>query len=281
MAYKFPDFLVIGAARCGSTWIHEALKEHSAVCVPNRKKELHFFNRESNFKLGTEYYAAFFNEKSDNQICGEVTPTYLCDEKSAARIANILPDAKLIVCLRNPTDRAFSAYQGHVMAGRISENTSIFRADEILVFDNQSSLLEHGQYAKHLERFFRLFPRENIHITFYEDFRKNPRVFIGEIYSFIGVKRDFIPSIINKKVNEGRYSSMLRIINVLANYAPLILRGRINNIVIFLRKRFAPVHKAIPPKIKTELDEYYKTHNTILMDLLNKPLPENWPIDKS
>ena len=101
MAYKFPDFLVIGAARCGSTWIHEALKEHSAVCVPNRKKELHFFNRESNFKLGTEYYAAFFNEKSDNRAW-RGDSNILCDEKSAARIANILPDAKLIVCLRNP-----------------------------------------------------------------------------------------------------------------------------------------------------------------------------------
>lgn len=276
MTTILPDFLVIGAARCGSTWIHEALKEHPAIAMPLDRKEIHFFNRDSHYAQGLGWYAPFFTHKTDDQICGEVTPSYLSDEKAAARIAQHVPKAKLVVSLRNPAERAFSSYTGYVMAGKLSPSDTIFEADKKLDFDNQSSLLAHGHYAEHLARYFSLFPRENILVLFYEDLAKDPQNFISRIYTFLEVDATYQPAVLNKRVNEGRFSSFLRFFNVVASWLPESVQKYIQKTVIMLRKKLAPRHKEIPSDLKTQLDDYYRGYNRKLAELLGVELPENW-----
>jgi len=110
-----PTFLFIGAEKAGTTWFYARLKEHPDIFVPETK-ELHFFNKyNSNLekmdrfeKLGLNYYQRFFQRYAGEKAIGEVCPMYLCDPCAPVRIRQTLPQVKLIACLRNPADRAYS-----------------------------------------------------------------------------------------------------------------------------------------------------------------------------
>ena len=238
------DFLVIGAARCGSTWIHEALKSHPEVMMPTHKKELHFFNVEENFNKGFDWYLSNFNDVAGMHVVGEVTPSYLSDIKSTSRIWEHLPQVKLIASLRNPTERAFSSYKGHVMSGRLSREDTIFEAENKLSFSNQSSILKHGHYADHLKRFYSYFPKENILVLFYDDLRAEPLNFIQKIYDFIGVEDSHVPPSLNDVINEGRYSSLLRSVNVVSSLLPDRIEDKV-------RRLAQPAGNSLPNKLES------------------------------
>ncbi|MBA3731354.1 MAG: sulfotransferase domain-containing protein, partial [Gammaproteobacteria bacterium] len=104
-----PNFLIIGASRCGTTWMANNIKSHPDVFMPP-KKELHFFD--ASFDKGWDYYASFFPDKkcARYRAIGEATPAYLYMPQVARLIKSRLPDVKMIVSLRNPIDRAYSQY---------------------------------------------------------------------------------------------------------------------------------------------------------------------------
>jgi hypothetical protein len=114
----------------------------------------------------------------------------------ASLIHKHLPNVKLIACLRNPAERAYSDYRYNIQEGgrfRIYENFE----DTI---KNDEDFRERGYYYKQLKPYFDLFPRENILVVFFEDLKKNPKEFIQKIYKFLGLKdQDFVPSLINRK----------------------------------------------------------------------------------
>lgn len=271
-----PDFLVIGAARSGSTWIHECLKEHPLIGVPRERKELHFFNKDENFSKGLCWYRAFFDDLHGFELKGEVTPTYLCDEKSAARIKDVVPEVRLVASLRNPTERAFSAYMGHIMNGNLSRSDNIFEADSILKFDNQSGLLAHGHYSIHLKRFLYHFDRARILVVFFDELQANPRRFIDRIVSFLGVETGFELSVLNRRVNEGRFSPMLRAANLLSKKLPEPVAAVVQKRVIRLRKRYAPLQRKMTARERIGLDRYYKPYNDELRRQLGQQLPPGW-----
>jgi len=205
-----PEFLFIGAARCASTWVHECLKEHPGVCVPRRPKELHFFNQDENFSRGLDWYRRFWEHRTPAQVCGEVTPAYLCHEPSAARIHDLLPDVKLIVSLRNPIERTYSAYKGHVLAGRIEPGTNVLDADRQLCFDNQSGMVSHGFYHRHLMRYLDLFERRRVLILLYDELISDSAAFIARILRFIDVDDAFVPDNLTRRVHANLESGTAR-----------------------------------------------------------------------
>ena len=102
-----PNFLVIGSARCGTSWLDENLRQHPEVYLPRDDKEVHFFDNK--YHMGIEWYERFF-EGSEAQAIGEVTPSYLYYGHVAGRIKEHVPDVKMIALLRNPAERAYSHY---------------------------------------------------------------------------------------------------------------------------------------------------------------------------
>src|SRR3989338_8844309 len=102
------DFIGVGAMRCGTTWIWQCLIEHPRICsIP--KKEVNFFREESYEDRLDEYLAKFSHCPTDS-LKGEFTPSYINRLDCAERIKRFFPDVKIIICLRNPIDRAYDQY---------------------------------------------------------------------------------------------------------------------------------------------------------------------------
>lgn len=191
------DFIGIGAQRAGTSWIYSALYEHPQVCIP--VKEIHFFSRDRNWRKGYQWYESIFSRCPSSQKKGEFSTSYLSDAKTPERIYKKYPDVKLIVSLRNPVERAFSNYKNDIMAGVVRPHVSFSEA-----LKNHPEYIENGLYAKHLKRYLQYFDRKQILILNFDDLKNHPLEFIKSIYRFIGVNDDFVPLVLNKKVNPGR-----------------------------------------------------------------------------
>ncbi|HEY4497926.1 MAG TPA: sulfotransferase, partial [Candidatus Paceibacterota bacterium] len=206
------DFIGIGAAKSGTTWIARMLEEHPNVCMSEPKEvayfnELHrqgkqYFYRDKeksmynpDFHKPLSWYARHFAHCKHGQKKGEFSPVYFYDEKAAAEIKKHFPDAKLIVCLRNPIDRAYSDYW------MIRETFKLEKSSFEEALQNDPLHIEKGLYFKQLSRYLKLFPREQIHIIFYDDIKEKPENTIRALYAFLGVNSSFIPRGVLRRSN--------------------------------------------------------------------------------
>ncbi len=190
-----PDYIGIGAMKAASGWIFRCIELHPEVS-DNTPKEFYFFNKPYNYEKGIEYYYSIFSQHPPNKIKGEFTPSYMLLPQVASLIHKHLPNVKLIACLRNPADRAYSDYRYNIQEGG---RFRIYESFEDTIKKDQD-FVERGYYYKQLKSYFDLFPRENILVVFYEDLKKNPVEFIHGIYKFLGLKDlSFIPSLVNRK----------------------------------------------------------------------------------
>ncbi len=190
-----PDYIGIGAMKAASGWIFKSIELHPEVS-DNTQKEFNFFNKAYNYEKGIEYYYSIFSQHPPNKIKGEFTPSYMLSPQVASLIYKDLPNVKLIACLRNPADRAYSDYRYNIQEGG---RFRIYASFEDTIKKDRD-FVERGFYYKQLKPYFDLFPRENILVVFFENLKKNPKAFIQEIYKFLGLKDlDFIPSLVNRK----------------------------------------------------------------------------------
>lgn len=192
-----PDFLMIGGPQSGSTWLHVNLKEHPQICMPQPKKELHYFD--NHFALGYDWYKNFYLEKRD-QITGEICPSYgiLSDEKIQI-IKAINPDVKLIYIVRNPVDMEIS------LLNRIAnQKKNAYKLnDPAEVRKMLFTQYRKGDYAKGLKmvdhdkilpHWLKYFDKQSFHICFYEDIKKAPVLLLNHIFKFL----DLNPSLCTK-----------------------------------------------------------------------------------
>ncbi len=185
-----PNVLVIGAQKAATSWIYQCLKEHPDVFVPF-VKEQHFFDQ--NYHEGLEWYERYFKGYGSEKAICDVSPSYLSSGIAPERIKNALGDIKLIVCLRNPIDRAFSQYKMH-----LRKKTADKPFEELWRRDEKSEYVQFGRYYTHLEQYLEFFPKENILVLIYEDIQNDPISFIQRIYRFIGVDENFKPKSADK-----------------------------------------------------------------------------------
>src|SRR5215212_6336788 len=115
-----PDFVLIGTQKGGISFFYRLLSNHPLV-RPAATKELHFFDRNKVFDRGEDWYRRCFPESArvggQRTVTGESSPSYLFSAQVPARMAEVIPDAKLVALLRNPIDRAYSHYQMQVRRG--------------------------------------------------------------------------------------------------------------------------------------------------------------------
>ncbi len=189
------DFIGIGVMKAASSWIFKCLMEHPEICGSS-KKELHFFDRPDNYKKEIDYYKSFFNNCSHNKVKGEYTPSYIFFKEVPKLIYKHFPEVKLILCLRNPIERAYSHYL-HALSK--SEKWSFKTFEEAL--GQRPEFLERGFYYQQLKKYFNLFPKENILVLIYEDIAKDPLRFVQNIYNFLEVNPNFVPQVAFQKSN--------------------------------------------------------------------------------
>ena len=300
MRNNLPNFLIVGAAKCGTSSLHNYLNQHPDVFMPSynvqgmKVKEPRFLikdlvkDRLHNGVWDLESYQALFNNVVNEKAIGESTVLYLYYYNEA--IKNIKKylgdDVKIIIMLRNPADRAFSAYT-HVARG-IKEPLSFEKALEIedsrLVNDETLTSMimykDMGLYHDMVSAYIQNF--KNVHVIMYEDFQQNPKEVVKHTLAFLGVLR-CVELDTQSKHNVGGKSwrfSFLKQFFMKDNFIKKGLR------VIFpktLRKKFRVFFEyllkekvtPINPETKKELVSFFRNDIEKLEKLLNIDL-KNW-----
>ena len=154
-------------------------------------KELEYFDRY--YHRGLDWYLGYFQGATDiHRVIGEVCHNYLFSAKACERIHRDFPQLKLLVCLREPVERAFSSYLYMIKQGRIS--CSFAEAVDAL-----DELIDHGCYARHLQPYVENFGKAHIHVALFDDLQSDPAAFANKMFSFLGVDELEIPEALRGK----------------------------------------------------------------------------------
>ncbi len=206
-----PDFIIAGAQRCGTTSLFRALMSHPQVARPVLHKGVNYFD--INYIQGWDWYLGHFPVASlaawRTRATGptrifEASGYYLYHPFAIARLARDLPEVKVVVMLRDPVERAYSAYQHELMRGYEWESfeTALDLEPERLVGEvermrrdpgyesfshRHHSYLHRGHYAEQLENVFANIPRERVHVLLSEDFFADPTSVFSALADFLGL----------------------------------------------------------------------------------------------
>ena len=189
---------IVGAPKAGTTSLHHYLNEHPDVLMSEEKEPDYFSNKElsdQGLYYGTsqidneEKYHNLFKNKKNEQILGEASVSYLFYPEVPQRIKNYNPEAKIIIMLRNPVDRAFSHYLMDYRLGLTSESfDDIFKKKSELKFQQYFVL---GNYSSQIINYFNVFGKENIHIILYSDFKKNTPLELEKVFDFLSLNTNY------------------------------------------------------------------------------------------
>lgn len=212
-----PDFLVIGAQKAGTSWLWQMLEQHPDADLPARK-EIHFFGGVENYRKGKEWYYNHFKEINPSKITGEASTSYFYDhipywynpsrslehDRSLPTIPelimNELPDAKIILILRDPVRRAVSAYKHLTRHAMVSPRLGL---KQTALNHPKTRILEYGLYAKYLTAWKALVAPDRMRIfVFEEDVRKSPENTVREIYEFLALDSGFKPQGLSEIVHK-------------------------------------------------------------------------------
>jgi sulfotransferase family protein len=272
MSPRLPDFVIIGAQKAGTTWLAQRLAEQPGIFLP--RPEVHFFDRPDHYAKGAEWYASHFPADSNHALHGEKTPDYFWTRRPSGRGPNdipermhrLLPEARMVVVLRDPVKRAISALNHEVRARRMSPFVDPDRVigQELNEGRVGVGLINRGHYLDHLRRFLAVYPREQIHVVFFEDdIVRAPQDTLNQVTSFLGLKN---AAPIQAKLwpeNKGMNS---RAGLVLHYYLP-----RLSSAISAI-DRLLPESPPISPTAEclARMYDYFRPHNQALFDFLGR-----------
>lgn len=302
-----PDFLVIGAMKSGTTALHSLLDQHPNVLM-GKPKEPFFFDRDDpythpNFFVQApdawrsfdwftqkdellKQYGGVFQGGSKDILRGEASTTYLASVLAPSRIADVIPEAKLVVILRNPTDRAYSTYWHLVRTGRTS--TSFKKAIQY----HPLEILERGAYFRQISRYKRLFRTEQFVFLIFEAFVEDWQRETSRLWSFLGIQAPvgderlpmrnpaLVPrwlrlqwglNFVSKLVSENVVSPNLR---GLSNERPQPMLSVLRR-VRQMNLKVGP-YPPMDRELRRHLDTYYERENTGLSTLIGRSLDAYW-----
>ena len=199
---RLPTFLIIGATKAGTTSLHHYLSQHPDIFMLPQK-ETNFFAQDSALCLmdrtvrSEEEYKELFKDAGGAKAIGETSPAYLAVPDSPKLIKKMIPDAKMIVILRDPIERAYSHYLMRRRQGKELRETF----EECLAVDDldpMRSYKSRGFYGEQLERYRKEFPADRLKIFLYEDFVGDPLRVVREICTFLEVNAAFTPDMKEK-----------------------------------------------------------------------------------
>lgn len=199
---KKVDFFIIGAQKCGTTSLFHYIKDHPVVCVSD-PKEVVYFSRDDTYKKGIEYFEEFFQKCNGDEILGTADVRLLTSNKAPERLYEYNAEAKLIVCLRDPVERAFSAY---LMALRNGWETPDISFEEAMNREKAKAqeeeeksskeafhvrYIKNGMYYKHIKNWLKYFNADQIIFVTADELKTNTNQVLTQVCQFIGVNSDF------------------------------------------------------------------------------------------
>lgn len=192
---NLPDFIIIGAQKAGTSALRHNLNKHPEIYMATVEQgnanEPNFFSRGKNWEKGLSWYTSLFYQT--DKIQGEKTPDIFFIWKAMERMAQTIPNAKIITLLRNPITRAYSAWNHNNQIIEISQNWGwrIVDFETAIVLAEQKvepfvRLLHKGYYIQHINRLVEYFPREQLFFGITERFKQHPNEQINNVLDFLG-----------------------------------------------------------------------------------------------
>ncbi len=182
-----PSFLGIGAQKAGTTWLHRNLLLHPEIGFGQRK-EIHFLDFEDNFDRGVDWYLAQF-AGTEGRICGDITPDYMIVDRSRVEWIHALnPEMRLVLLLRDPVDRAWSAARYYL--GNRGIDAALQKPEEIQELVTRSFMLWRGSYTEAIDRWERVFSGEQLLVGFFEEVVDGPEELLRRVLRHIGADPD-------------------------------------------------------------------------------------------
>lgn len=221
-----PDFWIVGAPKCGTSAMHEYLRQHPQIFIP-RRMEMHFFGSDLVFprggKIGSlEEYLGYFAGASDGQRVGEKSVWYLYSDRAAREIREFCSAAQIIVMLRNPADMLYSLHSQFLYTGNedIEDFQAALDAEEDrkrgqrlprTMINPAGLLYRHTiRFAEQLQRYFDAFGRENVHAILFDDLKNDAARTYRDTLRFLGVNEEFQPDLVIVNPNKRVYSVAVR-----------------------------------------------------------------------
>lgn len=271
-----PNFLYIGTSKAGSTWLFNALALHPHAYLASFKG-LYYFDH--HFDNGRDWYLGQFAGADGYAAVGEISHSYLSSPEAPSRIAGLNPRIRMLACLREPVDRAFSDYLD-LLKNRQFEGSF----EEAL--DRFPRLCDRGRYATHLERYLRYFPREQLHVSLFDDLKADAQAYADDVFEFLGIyPLQLPPSHLRSRMPAGqaRNVTMARAAKSASHLAKRAglnsLRSRVKRSVVVrsaLYRPYAEERPTMATQTRSELRRGFADEVVALDQMLHMGVCERW-----
>lgn len=293
-----PNFLIIGAAKSGTSSLYMYLEQHPEIFM-SPIKEPHFFSFDSVSSITSgpgdtiiqaitnlDDYKHLFDNVTTEKAIGEASTSYLYRPEAAKRIYDMIPDINLIAILRHPAERAFSAYMHVVRDQReVAKNFEQALAMETIRKQANWDPIWHftnvGFYYDQLTRYYKLFPKDQIKIFLYDELANNPTSLLHNIFEFLDVDANFnIDTSIKINVSGEQRNEFINFLSkalfnkpnpirwISRQVIPKFWRYKVTN---WIRNRNL-IKQQIPYQQRKELIKLYRKDILQLEGLINKDL---------
>jgi len=289
-----PNFLIIGAAKAGTSSLHQYLSQHPQVFMSSPKEprffapELYTEHLKDPYRSGAkehrsvpmslEEYSALFDPVTDEIAVGEASTEYLYMPNTPERIRQLIPEVNLIAVLRDPAERAFSAFCYQVRDGceRLSFEQALVAEEERTVQKKRWPGWQYKQvgfYYEQVKRYFGLFDRSKIKIYLHEDLTADSGRVAKDIFGFLSVDDTFVPDLTRRNISAIPKSRTLQNLMIKDNplktmvkpFMPAALRMR-------LRSQNLSKKPMLSPAIRHQLVKDYREDILRLQDLIDRDL---------
>ncbi len=274
-------FIIIGEQKCGTGWLRDRLREHPQVHCHH--EEVDFFNSKRNYARGLAWYSRLLASKDEVAARGEKSADYFWINRPSGdyfanpleNIARDLPEARIVLCLRNPVDRAVSAFNHHLYhrGRRIDPRLTRRHTLEELLFDScfaiaeEYGILQRGFYAERLRIAGALFGSRLLTLLFEEDIVRDPLQGLRAVCNHLGVR--FMPD--RFRLSDNAKESKPSYPEILIGHHAQFLRPVLRRLRLGAAYRVSPDARA-----RARLRSLYAEDTTTVMGMLHRPSAQ-WP----
>lgn len=276
MTRHLPNFLYIGTSKAGSTWLFNALTVHPDVYLASNKG-LYFFD--THYDKGADWYLDHFTGADGRAAVGEISHSYLSSPEAPARIEQLNPAMRLLVCLREPVDRAFSDYLDLVKNGQ-------FDGSFDAALEQFPRLVDRGRYATHLQRYVEHFARGSLCVQLFDDLKADAQAYADTAFDFLQITRiDLPPSALRSRMpagkprNAGLAAAAKAASRAVKRLGLRRLRSRVKRSVALRQALYQPYaadRPTVDPAVAARLRQVFAPEVEALDELLGLPVSERW-----
>jgi hypothetical protein len=247
-----PTFLLCGAQKAGTTALHDALTNHPDVCM-SRPKETEFFNWR--YRRGWDWFTTHFAHYEEETAVGEASTRTMAAPLAPERIKERLPDVQLVFLLRDPIERAHSAFWYYVAQGILCPDEEFGRFIRTEGHPLRHEIIDYGRYDEHLARFLIQFDRSQMLVLFHANLVSAPTSLLQTLFSFVGVDVEAASDEILHKKNVTNYPSS-------------------SNVYAWAKSAWHPVRSAIADWAPSVVDTVQRAAKTALLQAERPPLSD-------